>query len=155
MNVGRAVRPQILTPALTRQGVSAAGCSPNFSEDHTPISEMLPEPALIRFGIAAMRYPYLWENGRVKTTVEIPDTLFRKAKASAAENGISLKDFFSHAVRDYLARGSAESKQGSAPVPAPPWRSAFGGLRHLHKETQRINRIIEEEFKQIDEDQWR
>lgn len=91
----------------------------------------------------------------MKTTVEIPDALFRKAKASAAEQGISLKDLFSSAVREYLARGTKESAKGRAPVAAPPWRSAFGGLRHLHKETQRINRIIEEEFEHIEEDQWR
>jgi hypothetical protein len=93
--------------------------------------------------------------GNVKTTVEIPDALFRKAKSTAAQHGIPLKDFFSSAVQDYLARGSAQSRKGQAPIPAPPWRSAFGGLRHMHNETKRINRILEEEFEQIDEDQWR
>jgi predicted HicB family RNase H-like nuclease len=29
----------------------------------------------------------------VKTTVEIPDSLFRQAKAMAAQQGTSLKDF--------------------------------------------------------------
>jgi hypothetical protein len=87
--------------------------------------------------------------GGMKTTVEIPDALFRKAKATAAERGVSLKDLFSTAVRDYLDRGSGGSKS------EPAWKKAFGGLRHLHKENQRINRIIEEEFEQIDEDEWR
>jgi hypothetical protein len=29
-----------------------------------------------------------------------------------------------------------------------PWMKTFGKLRHLHKETARIDRIIEEEFNQ-------
>ena len=31
-----------------------------------------------------------------------------------------------------------------------PWMKSFGKLRHLRKETARINRIIEEEFDQIE-----
>jgi len=85
----------------------------------------------------------------MKTTIEIPDALFRKAKATAAQQGIPLKDLFTYALQDHLARGSSEKP------PTPAWRSAFGALRHLHKETKRINGILEEEFEQIDEDQWR
>jgi hypothetical protein len=95
----------------------------------------------------------------MKTTVEMPDPLFRRAKATAAEQGVSLKEFFSAAVRDYLQRASTEATNGKfgvpAPAPRPAWMTAFGGLKHLHKETQRINHIIEKEFEQIDEDQWR
>ena len=32
--------------------------------------------------------------------------------------------------------------------------SAFGGLRHLHKETLKINRILQREFEQIEPDEW-
>jgi hypothetical protein len=43
------------------------------------------------------------------------------------------------------AQGDRDSK---------PWMNTFGKLRHLHKETARINRIIEEEFDQVEtEDQ--
>jgi hypothetical protein len=31
-----------------------------------------------------------------------------------------------------------------------PWVRLAGGLKHLHKETQRINQIIRAEFEQID-----
>jgi hypothetical protein len=31
-----------------------------------------------------------------------------------------------------------------------PWMKTFGKLRHLHKETARINRIIDEELDQIE-----
>lgn len=33
-----------------------------------------------------------------------------------------------------------------------PWMKSFGKLRDLHEETQRINRIIEEEFGQVGQD---
>jgi hypothetical protein len=95
--------------------------------------------------------------GTLKTTVEIPDTLFRKAKATAAERGISLKDLLTDAVREHLQRSNdVSAKNGvSAPAPPPVWMSAFGGLRSLHKETRRINRVLEQEFEQIEENEWR
>ena len=72
----------------------------------------------------------------MKTTTEIPDALFRKAKSAAAERGIPLRELVSEALADKL-RVRGDDK---------PWLKAFGQLRHLHKETARINRIIEEEF---------
>jgi hypothetical protein len=89
----------------------------------------------------------------MKTTVEIPDALFRRAKATAAERGVSLKVLLTEAVREHLQRGSSDSLKNKPP--APPWLSAFGGLRHLHKETKKINRILEQEFEQIEEEEWR
>jgi hypothetical protein len=78
----------------------------------------------------------------VKTTLEIPDAIFRRAKSIAAERGIPLREFVTEAVKDKLSdRGKATDK---------PWMAAFGKLRRLHKETARINRTIEEEFEHID-----
>ena len=93
----------------------------------------------------------------MKTTVEIPDTLFRKAKATAAEQGVPLKSLLTDAVRQYLQRSTGDSSKikRSAPTPAPVWMSAFGGLSSLHKETQRINRVLEDEFERVEEDEWR
>ena len=88
----------------------------------------------------------------MKTTIEIPDALFRKAKATAANHGVPLKELFTDAVRQYLQR-SADSTKSKLPVPV--WMSAFGGLRDLRKETQRINRVLEEEFEQVEEHEWR
>ena len=84
----------------------------------------------------------------MKTTVELPDALFRRAKAAASEQGQSLKDFFANAVRNQLQRSQPYSA-------AMPWEKAFGGLRDLHRDNLRVSRIIEEEFETIDEEQWR
>jgi len=83
----------------------------------------------------------------VKTTLEIPDPIFRRAKSAAAERGIPFREFVTEAVKDKL---TAENKAA-----AKPWMTAFGKLRYLRKETNRINRIIEEEFEQVEaEDRW-
>lgn len=78
----------------------------------------------------------------MKTTLEIPDPIFRRAKSVAAERGIPLREFVTQAVKEKLA--------GAGTVSEKPWTKLAGGLRHLHKETERINRIIEEEFEQIE-----
>jgi len=45
-------------------------------------------------------------------------------------------------VKENLANSSKAADQ--------PWMAAFGELRRLRKETARINRLIEEEFEQIE-----
>lgn len=78
----------------------------------------------------------------MKTTLEIPDPIFRKAKARAAASGIPLRQFITEAVADKLAT--------TPPSQDKPWMRGFGALRHLHKETVRIQRLIDEEFETIE-----
>ena len=80
----------------------------------------------------------------MKTTVELPVELFRRAKATAASQGISLKRLFSEALEDRLRRDQV------GPI-TPAWRKLFGGLSSLRKETRRITRLMEEEFGRVDE----
>jgi hypothetical protein len=82
----------------------------------------------------------------MKTTLEIPDALFRRAKSVAAERGIPLRELVSEALADKLRAQGPDDK---------PWLKTFGKLRGLRKETARINRIIEAEFGQIEPDDWR
>jgi hypothetical protein len=56
----------------------------------------------------------------LKTTIEIPDALFRRAKSAAAERGVPLRALVSEALADKLARLS-QSRGGltSFEPPAP------------------------------------
>jgi hypothetical protein len=81
----------------------------------------------------------------MKTTLEIPDPLFRKAKARAAERGQSLKDLVAEALQEKLA-----GRTGQAPPQEPPWMQGFGALRRLHRETRRIQASIAEAFDVIE-----
>ncbi len=78
----------------------------------------------------------------MKTTLEIPDTVFRRAKSAAAEQGIPLREFVTQAVKDKLAEDTRTQ--------ARPWVKHMGKLKHLRKETARINGVIEEDSEKID-----
>jgi hypothetical protein len=82
----------------------------------------------------------------VKTTLEIPDPTFRKAKATASAMGIPLREFVTQAVEEKLSSG--RRRQGR------PWLECAGELAHLHDETMRIQKIIDEEFEQIEPEDW-
>jgi len=83
----------------------------------------------------------------MKTTLEIPDSVFRRAKSVAAEQGIPLREFVTEAVKDKLAANAKTANK--------PWVSLIGRLKHLHKETERINRLIDESCEKIDPEMWR
>ncbi len=83
----------------------------------------------------------------VKTTLEIPDDLFRQAKAAAALRGESLKNFVTTALQAHV-----ETQVAAAPQERG-WRSVFGGARP--EEVEEIDRIVAEEFERVDPDAWR
>jgi hypothetical protein len=83
----------------------------------------------------------------MKTTLEIPDPIFRRAKSAAAARGVPLREFVTEAVEDKLA---PKTKAGEK-----PWIRLMGKLKHLHKETIRINRLMEEDSEKIDPEMWR
>jgi hypothetical protein len=83
----------------------------------------------------------------MKTTLEIPDAIFRRAKSVAAERGIPLREFVTEAVKDKLA---ANTQAGDK-----PWVKHMGKLKRLRKETLQINRLIEEDSEKIDPEMWR
>ena len=80
----------------------------------------------------------------MKTTIEIPDSLFRKAKSKAAERGQTLKQLVTEALHEKL-----EGTRGQASA-APEWMQGFGALRRLRSETQRIQREIDDTFDVIE-----
>lgn len=86
------------------------------------------------------------EHQVVKTKFEIPDAIFRRAKAKGAENRIPLRQFVSDAVAEKLdAKSSAGSKARMA---------LARKLRHLRKESARISGLIEREFEKIEPEEW-
>ena len=82
----------------------------------------------------------------MKTTLEIPDTIFRRAKSKAAERGIPLRQFVTEAVEDKLKAAPGASHK--------PWMKHMGKLKDLRKETARINEVIEEAFEKVDPEMW-
>ncbi|MGA1983480.1 MAG: hypothetical protein ABSG84_13570 [Acidobacteriaceae bacterium] len=82
----------------------------------------------------------------MKTTLEIPDPIFRRAKSVAAERGVALRVFVTEAVEEKLAAVSQKEQK--------PWARLAGGLKHLRKETARINGMMKREFEQIEPEDW-
>ena len=82
----------------------------------------------------------------MKTTLEIPDTIFRRAKSKAAEQGIPLRQFVTEAVEVRLKTTPATSQK--------LWMKHMGKLKDLRKETMRITKVIEEAFEEVDPEMW-
>ena len=81
----------------------------------------------------------------MKTTLELPDELFRRAKALAAKRGVSLRQLVTEALEERL-RGTRRSTR------RPAWMSIAGGLPELRRESAAIAARIEEEFERVDEE---
>ncbi|MEK7247540.1 MAG: hypothetical protein AAB092_03615 [Chloroflexota bacterium] len=81
----------------------------------------------------------------MKTTVELPDDLFREAKATAARRGTALKEYLREAVAEKLAREGrlAVVSRERNEWPVPP-------MRLDPDESRRIDALIEEAFEQIE-----
>jgi len=82
----------------------------------------------------------------MKTTLEIPDRIFRRAKAKAAEQGIPLRQFVTEAVEDKLKTARAGGEK--------PWMKHIGKLKDLRGETKRISKVIEKEFEEVEPSMW-
>jgi hypothetical protein len=82
----------------------------------------------------------------MKTTLEIPDAIFRRAKSKAAERGIPLRQFVTEAVEAKLKKSRSTAEK--------PWMKHIGKLKHLRKETARINQAIEGAFEKVDPEIW-
>lgn len=82
----------------------------------------------------------------MKTTLEIPDVVFRRAKAKAAEQNVPLRQFVSDAVAEKLAARPDGGQKAR--------RRLAGKLRHLRSESARINRLMEQEFEKIEPEEW-
>ena len=82
----------------------------------------------------------------MKTTLDVPDRLYRQIKARAALRGQTIKSFFLDAIRDKLAADAKATGKQSG------WRAAFGAARP--EDVAEVQRIIDEEFSRIDPEDW-
>jgi hypothetical protein len=95
----------------------------------------------------------IWEYGRVKTTLEIDDALYREAKAHASLTGRKMKDLVTEGLRLALQAAAGTTVSGSATAvrqlaacfaeadrlidAAPPGHTA---RRHLNRGRDRLDR---------------
>ncbi|MBM3792420.1 MAG: hypothetical protein FJW35_19015 [Acidobacteria bacterium] len=80
----------------------------------------------------------------MKTTVEIPDTLDRRAKAMAASQGHSFRALLGEALQARVDHRGAEDR---------PWMKVFAGTDRdadFGDEMLRIAQAIEDEFEQLE-----
>ena len=83
----------------------------------------------------------------MKTTIEIPDELFKKAKATAALRGESLRQLICDAIETHLASVSPPRSDRSG------WRSVFGLADP--KTVAEIDQFIDADLERIDPSEWR
>jgi hypothetical protein len=81
----------------------------------------------------------------VKTTIDIPDPVFRRAKARAAERGQALREYVTEALQEKLSGSRVR-----AGADATPWMRGFGQLKALGRETARIQRVIDRAFEVVE-----
>lgn len=93
---------------------------------------------------------------QVKTTIELPDVTFRRAKAFAAVHGITMRRFITDAIERQLRRNTVAAgtvagldDATSDLDPEPPWMAGFGGLSDLGDEHRLVLAAIEEEFESL------
>lgn len=91
-----------------------------------------------------------WEYAFVRTNFDLPDPLFREVKATAARQGMRLKDYVTEALQDKLAKRPIHAEK--------PWMK-FAGIAsndpEMVAELKRIEKIVEEYFEQIEEEEWK
>jgi len=83
----------------------------------------------------------------MKTTIELPDAVFREAKIHAATQGVTFKDLVTGLLEERLRNPS------TAAAPAKPWMKfagVMGKSKALRAESRRIKKLIEDEFEKIE-----
>ncbi len=84
----------------------------------------------------------------MKTTLEIPDEIFRHAKATAAHQGQSLKQLFTDALTEKLQSLSFGAQD------KPAWMEGFGAFKRHKREISRIQKFIDQDFSNIHPEDW-
>jgi len=83
----------------------------------------------------------------MKTTIEIPDDLLRRSKATAALAGMTLKEFVTAAIEEHLERRTGFSPRVRG------WRTVYGTVSP--EDVAEVDAVIAGEFETIDPEDWR
>jgi hypothetical protein len=78
----------------------------------------------------------------VKTTLEIPEPVIRRAKARAAASGQTLTRLVTEALTEKLARSTTRSQK--------PWMKFAGAFKHDRAESRRILSRVGQEFEDVE-----
>ena len=82
----------------------------------------------------------------MKTTMELPDGLFRRVKSSASLRGRTMKEFITEALISALSHGAGRRRKETG------WRAVFG--KASRKDTQAVDSVIKGEFERINPSDW-
>ena len=88
----------------------------------------------------------------MKTTVDIPEKTLNRARTLAAAKGLSLEQLVAEAIEDKVGRGEELGKS------EPRWMRLYGAFAQsddMRRDTQSIQKIIDEEFERIDLQDWK
>jgi hypothetical protein len=83
----------------------------------------------------------------MKTTLEMPDSLFKRARAAARKRGQTMTSYFNTAVEAKLAADQKARLDR-------PWMAYAGVTAGDRGESERIMNVIEEACERIDESEW-
>ena len=84
----------------------------------------------------------------------MPDALFRQAKAKAALQGKSMKQFVNDAVRDKVEMGGVELEQNKNDK--PDWWPCYGSLKDEPEAVAELKAIFEDpDFRKIEPEDWK
>ncbi len=83
----------------------------------------------------------------MRTTIDIPDELFRRCKAAAALEGGSLKVFVREALETYLSRRGPRRSGPSG------WKAAFGLASR--KDVASVDAAVARDLEAVRPEDWR
>jgi len=83
----------------------------------------------------------------MKTTLDIPDALLRRAKILAAKDGLTLRDLISQALQAELDRREEQDDE-------PTWKRHVGGTSRFGQ-ADVIDDVVEQVFGRVDDEIWK
>jgi len=84
--------------------------------------------------------------GAVKTTVELSESLFEDTKRFARAHGKTFKDVLTDALEVHIYNGERKVRR-------PGWEDLFGAFKG-DPEIEKVQSVIDEEFRRIDPEDW-